>query len=211
MVRLRLLFGVFLGICSRAALAGEVSNAVPEHATTLRELGTNGPVIWTIGEQGEHGLSIDVHWPGCKVRSVPEGVVFAVPERVAGPGDGNPDLPRFARVIPGRAHYRASLRLQANPEWVTVREIGVAPAESMRPTFATSEVVWVKSRDADASVYQRDEFWPPSPWKVTEVWMGTQKLVRVECCLLQYNPVRKELRFATDLKGEVVFEASEGR
>lgn len=70
-----------------------------------------------------------------------------------------------------------------------------------RPTYRTV-------RTPSPSVYQEDRFWPDPVVTVQAAWMGTNKIVRVECAPIQYNPVRHVIRYATVLKGTLMFESS---
>jgi len=52
-------------------------------------------------------------------------------------------------------------------------------------------------------------FWPPELAVVNEAWMGTQKVVRIQCAMLQVNPARRAIRYTLRLTGRLVFEPDE--
>ena len=64
----------------------------------------------------------------------------------------------------------------------------------------------MKKREVDETVYAADAFWPEDLVKVDEVWVHTQKFVRIEYRPVQYNPITKTLRVYEDLESKVRFE-----
>ncbi len=165
------------------------------------------PAVWEFGPMEGNVQAFRVTLTGFGVSALPEGLLITVPGQVAPRLPGLPDLPLVATLLRGQAGK--SVRVEVNPpRWITMPGINVAPAESPaldETTREASETGLVRTPVAD--VYGVDEFWPAELFRVEEAWIGTQKRFRLECALMQVNPVTRVLRYTLVLEGRLVFEA----
>ena len=195
------------------AAAASVSTATPGRAASeatpaagFRGVGEPSPAAWTFWPAGEAAQSFQVTVSGFRARATPEGYVLSIPGQTASPGRGFPDLPSVATLLPGRPGSTARVELSA-PAWTELSGVRVAPAESRAlGDVTTNGAAYRVARTPDPQVYGVDGFWPPAVAQIQEAWMGTGKIVRLKCFLIQYNPARNVIRYASRLEGKVVFE-----
>lgn len=166
------------------------------------------PAVWVFGPVEGNVQPFRVTITGFGATTLPEGLVLSVPGQAAPRVAGTPDLPVVSVLIRGLEGKTARAEV-APPQWIVVPGVRVAPAESPaldETTGEASETVLVRT---PAAVYGADAFWPAELVKVEEAWIGTEKKLRLECVLVQHNPVGQLLRYTLVLEGRLVFESTE--
>lgn len=165
-------------------------------------LGETRPAVWTLTPiPGSNNLQISVQCFGFETVPGATGVSVRIPGQATAGKPGAPDVPGLAKLVPGIKGMRAVLTLQGfDPTNLT--DVGVVPVAG--PMQALSP-----QRQADPGIYGQAQFWPSNLGRVDEAWIGTQKVVRVECYPVQYNPVAKTLRFYRRLEGILSFDKIE--
>jgi len=187
------------------------TNAVAAPGVPPLNIGVARPAVWTVlpASNGEYSCSFAVEIAGFSAAATPDGYALHIPGEAAAAGRGTPAVPRVARFFPGVSGRVAVLQVS-----------GVSPAELTNLSVAAAEDYVVVSPDGGTrhlapvrhpspAIYATDQFWPPELGRVEEAWMGTQKLVRVECFPVQYNPASKIVRWYRRMEGTLVFEPAE--
>jgi hypothetical protein len=146
---------------------------------------------------------------GFDSKVLPEGLVLTIPDQAAPRFPGMPDLPLVSILV--RCPAGKTVRAEVNPpRWIVIPGIRVAPAESPALDETTGEASDSQLvRTPAAAVYGADQFWPADLVRVEEAWIGTEKRIRLECALMQHNPVGRFLRYTLVLEGRLLFETPE--
>lgn len=191
-----------LALClgTTAALCGA-------EATHFSGVGDVRKAIWTITPSpGSSNVTIRIQCSGFAAVQAGDGCSLRIPEQALSAKPGTPDVPRLARLLPGIKGTRAVLAIHGTDS-TNLTNVLVAPAEGFRLVESESPKRQLRPyRQPDTDIYGRDEFWPVELGKVEEAWLGTQRVVRVECFPVQYNPLTKAIRFYRRLEGELRFE-----
>jgi hypothetical protein len=178
---------------------------------TFRGVDSPGAVIWTLPVVVNDSAPIDfsVSVTGFDPQPADGGYVLRIAGQAAPLKPGAPDVPVFARTIPGIAGHVARVRV-TRIEQEDFTNVLVAPAEAHEPDYADPEKPGLKTvRAASDPAYTIDAFWPADLIAVQEASMGTQKFVRIECRPIQYNPASHTVRFNREIDAELWFEAQE--
>ena len=184
------------------------TNAAPAPKGPLQNFGVPRSAAWTVAPPaaGESSRSFTVEISGFSAVDTQDGCVLHIPGEVSATDKGTPAVPRVAKLFTEAPGCAAVLRMNgASPAEAT--NISVAAAEDyvvVSPEGAARRLSPVRRPSPD--IYARDQFWPPELGRVQEAWIGTQKVVRVECFPIQYNPVRRTIRWYRRLEGTLVFE-----
>lgn len=168
---------------------------------------------WTITAlPGTDDVRFCVECRGFSATPVDGGFSLQIPGQASSARAGTPAVPRVVKLLPGFKGRRAVLTLQGMDS-TNISDVAVVAAEGFKldnPDSATRKRV--PHRDADPEIYGQDRFWPVDLGRVEEAWIGTQKVVRVECFPVQYNPVTRTVRFYRRIEGALRFESlSEAR
>lgn len=162
---------------------------------------------WTITAlPGTNDVRFCVECTGFSATPVDGGFSLQIPGQASSARAGTPDVPRVVKLLPGFKGRRAVLTLQGM-DATNIPDVAVVAAEGFKldnPESATRKRV--PHRDADPDVYGQDRFWPVDLGRVEEAWIGTQKVVRVECFPVQYNPLTRTVRFYRRIEGMLRFE-----
>lgn len=187
------------------AVADGVDGLSPRAPENSEAVGPSGQSSWSWTKEAlELRFRLDVR--GLRVSPTPEGVILSVPGQAHAARPGSPELPQIAATINGRQGLVARVRLKP-PIWTTMTDIDVAPvAARVLDDVTTNAPTYHDERRRDEILYNTDAFLPADIVSVQEALMGTQKLVRVECRPVQFNPVRRVARYATVIEGVLVFE-----
>jgi hypothetical protein len=171
-----------------------------------RCVGTPAPAVWSVRPSREPGAwEFTVRCSGFVLECAEGGLVPRIAGQAAPPGRGLPDVPAVAKLLPGQAGRAARVTVEPSA-WELIADVTVPPVERVDfESTITGSAQRVVRRVPDATVFGRDEFWPVEPAAVQAAMMGTQAFVRVECRLVQYNPLRKVLRYCTEMRGRVDF------
>lgn len=173
--------------------------AVGYAGMAMAGLGDPRPAVWTLTPiPGSSNLQISVQCFGFETVTVAEGSALRIPGQATAGKPGAPDVPGLAKLVPGIKGMRAVLTLQGFDP-TNLMDVVVAPVES--PVQGS-----LPQRQSDPGIYGKAQFWPSKLGWVDEAWIGTQKVVRLECHPVQYNPVQKSIRFYRRLEGIVSFE-----
>ncbi|KPJ51628.1 hypothetical protein AMJ39_09575 [candidate division TA06 bacterium DG_24] len=155
----------------------------------------------------QEGMTIGLSVPGIEESEVERaGEVyrrFEIPGGAETGEIGCPSLPAITRLvaIPWRGGAQVVVR---TADSLVIEDVDIAPVEDWR----------VDSPDAgepaepyfDATVYGRDELYPPSVAELGEpAIMRDLRLVQLVVYPLRYNPVRRELRVYQNLEVDIVF------
>lgn len=168
------------------------------------------PAVWVFGPVEGNVQPFRVTLTGFgQSSSLPEGLVLSIPGQAASRLPGTPDLPFVSVLIRGLANQTA--RVEVNPpQWVVIPGVRLAPSESPALDETTGEASETRQvRLPSAAVYGADAFWPGELARVEEVWIGTEKKLRLECAMMHVNPVAQILRYTLVLEGRLVFEQAE--
>ena len=167
------------------------------------------PPVWTLSpDYGVgHPLQVTVTLSGFGAAKVGEGYALTIPDQVRTGTPGAPDIAFVAKTIPGVSGGRATVRVKE----VTSQDftnVVVIPSETITYISADGEKPPVEKRERTQSqaIYGSGGFWPVDVAAVQEAWMGTQKLLRIECHPLKYDPSLQKIHFCSMLSVEVVFE-----
>ena len=163
--------------------------------------------VWTITtlEEGQE-IRITVECSGYSVAPVPGGVALRMPGQASSGQAGTPDIPRLSKLISGLPAATAVLTLKGYDS-TNIPNVVVAPVEGYEVEQLDKGARELRPyRRISSEVYDADQFWPEGFGHVSEAWIGTQKVVRVECYPVHYNPVTKTLCFYRRLEGVVRFE-----
>lgn len=187
---------------SRAAHTNESSPS-----TLFTGVGEARAAVWTVTPlAGSQNLRITIESHGFSAVPVEGGFSLRIPGQVASAKPGTPDVPRLAIMLPGVKGYRAVLTLEGKDP-TNVMDVGVASSEGFRLDDPESPMRVLKAyRKPDPGIFGKDQLWPSELCRLEEGSIGTQKVVRVECCPLQYNPLTRMIRFYRRLEGELRFE-----
>jgi len=153
-------------------------------------------VIFSIHEMTVEEMEID----GTPMKS------YSVPGIFLNNDEGAPNLGGTGRyiAIPQGATARATI-IASRTE--TCKNVEVAPAPNMPFDNDDSPLRYIKN----ASIYEKNEFYPDSPVKLSEV----SQIRGVDCVILgitpfQYNPITKDLIIYKDLRVRVDFIGGNG-
>jgi hypothetical protein len=135
-----------------------------------------------------------------------DGMVFRCdPDGPPAPG-GEPDLPVLVRPLSGQPGYRATASV-VDAKFRDEGPVRVAPATSLRRELVEDNRYKTEQvRERNPAIYGRADFWPPSLVRVDEAWMGTNRVARLVCRPLQWNPQSGVLRVYSRLLVEIVYE-----
>jgi len=161
-------------------------------------VGTPAAAEWTIPANPVEKVpaACRVRIPGFEINPTEAGSVVVLPGRIPGVVNaGAPDTPAVATSFKGHPNIRVIARL-VRSDFEDFPDMDIAPV----PTFLAGELdqpypVPVKTYSRSAALYSADAWWPETLVLAEEAWMGTNKVVRVECRPFQYNAARKTLRF----------------
>jgi hypothetical protein len=170
--------------------------------------GTRSPqeAVWEFGPAEGNAQTFRVTISGFSVTNLSEGLVLTIPGQAAPRSPGLPDLPMVSTLLRGQAGKTVHVEVTP-PRWVVIPGIRIAPAESPALDETTREVSETRLvRMPLPAVYGVDAFWPADLVRVEEAWIGTEKRLRLECSLTQYNPASQLLRYTLVLEGRLVFE-----
>jgi hypothetical protein len=134
------------------------------------------------------------------------GVAFRFGPDDPPPQDGFPDLAALVRPIRSVPGYQITVQLVAS-DFSEESGVNVAPALSLHRRLVGDnryETSWV--REKNPSVYDRDIFWPESQVAVDQAWMGTNRVARLVCRPLQWNPQTMLLRVYSRLVVELRYQ-----
>lgn len=184
-------------------------SALPSWAATTNEffagVGEARAAIWTISPAENSGdIRFSIDCSGFIAVPVEGGCSLRVPGQVSSE-PRTPDVPRLAKLFSGFKGARAELTVKgADPTNIACT---VAAAEGYRLNDPESPTRQLRPyRQPDSEIYAKDRFWPQDLGRLAQATIGTQKVVRVECYPVQYNPVLKMIRFYRRLEGVVRFE-----
>ena len=183
------------------------SKVEPQRPT--KHFGQSAPAKIVDEHVSGKGLVVTVHTPGFRAEPVEDvkGYRVHVDGQEHSNAAGTPDLPVFVKLLPGHKGLKAVLELE-DASFKDYEDIEVAPIMKyeLDPAQLPDVMVPVGRRLASDQIYSSDEFWPEQLYKVEEIWVRTQKFVRVEYRPIQYNPVTKTLRVYEDLVSTLKFE-----
>ncbi len=174
---------------------------------SIIQVGEPGAPIWTVIPASEaSGGRISVTFTGFSMVAVEGGYSLQIPDTASSAKPGSPDVPPIAKLIPGVPGYRPALSLRGSDP-TNLTGFAVAAAVGYRVNEPEGGARSLKPfRLADPILYAQNQFWPENLGRVEEAWIGTQKVMRVECFPVQYNPVTKTIRFFRRLDGELTFK-----
>ena len=186
------------------ALSMSRSGANPANFTGV---GAARAAVWTVTPaSGSRDWRIVIECSGFSAVPVAGGYSLRIPGQASSAKPGTPDVPHLAKLVPGVKGAKAVLMIRgADPTNLT--DIVVAPAEGFKLDDPESSNRTLRPyRESDPGLYGTDQLWPAELGRVEEAWIGTQKVVRVECFPVQYAPLTKAIRFYRRLEGELRFE-----
>ena len=202
---------LLLGAAGAGALAAEgpPPPAPGRPAGQPAAVGAPGATTWAWKSADAASQEFTIEPRGLRAMATPHGSQLSLSDGVRASKSGAPDLPALVRVRPGKPGFTARVALKP-VSWTEITNLDVAPVaarvlEDVTTNAPSYRLDWVR----DAAIYGADAFWPPELATVREAWQGTQKLVRVECRPLQFNPVRKIARYAARVEGALTFEPEE--
>ena len=167
------------------------------------------PPVWTWDAPGGMIRTFQVSIAGFRAEATPQGYVLSVPGQPHPPRPGVPDVTPVVTTLAGVAGCTARVD-SVRADWQEATGIRAAPAEGRRMDDVTTNAPTYRTvREEAPAVYAADAFWPPELAVVNEAWMGTQKVVRIQCAMLQVNPARRAIRYTLRLTGRLVFEPDE--
>lgn len=173
---------------------------------TTKALGLPGEPNWSWEEAGTTALMFRLEIRGLKIAATPDGFVFSLPGQAHSGRPGTPELPFLAKTRPGMPGLTARLELKP-VVWTEITNIDVCPVTvRVLADVTTNAPTYRFERIRAEPVYGVDAFWPADLASIQEAWMGTQKLIRVECCPMQFNPGLRVARYAVLMEGAVVLE-----
>ena len=209
-----LLSGALLLAAAGAGVLAADSPAPPDHgrpAARPAAIGEPGETTWSWRSAGTASQEFTIEPRGLRAVPMADGSRLSLDGSGRTAAPGAPDLPVLARVRPGLPGFTAHVALKP-VSWIEVTNIDVAPvATRVLEDLTTNAPSYRLDSVRAAAVYGTDAFWPPELATVQEAWQGTQKLVRVECRPLQFNPVRKIVRYAARMEGVLTFEPEDKR
>lgn len=175
--------------------------------TNFTGVGIGRAAVWTVTPiAGSGDLRISIECSGFSALPMGEGYSLRIPGQANSARPGTPDLPFLASLLPATTGGKAHLTIRGGDP-TNLTDVAVAPAEGFRlDESGSSARVLRPYRQPDPVVFGKDQFWPPDLGSLEEGAIGTQKVVRVVCCPVEYNPVKKTLRFYRRLEGELRFE-----
>lgn len=144
-------------------------------------LGALGEPSWEI-VRDDSGFHFSLQVPGIALKPGPDGCVVEMEGHSYRASSQPPIPPRIAKVV------RVPADVACQVEWTP-------------PVY---EVV-TNMLLAGASV-EGSEWLPEPVVSLTQAWMGTQQLIRIECCPVQYNATARAIRFARQMHGEIRFK-----
>lgn len=150
-----------------------------------------------------------VVFPEPVFEAVDGGVAIRMPGQAGRSEPGSPDLPVFARSLPGVPGLSMSAKVVHATLAVVTQGVDVVAVETREtvaidPTNAVTRVY----RKRLGGIYDAVAYWPPQQVGVTEAWMGTRKLARIVVAPVQYNPVERTLRILREIEVELRFQPS---
>lgn len=165
--------------------------------------------VWLITPvENSADIKFSIDCTGFSASAVEEGYSLRIPGQVSSAKAGTPDIPHLAKLLPGVKGARAVLTVQGfdptNFACTVVAAVGHRLDDS-NPLIRKLRPF----REPDPAVYEKDGFWPFELGTLAEASIGTQKVMRVECYPVQYNPVSKGGRFYRRLEGVLRFERKE--
>ena len=195
--------GLVLWLCCMSMAWGEQP---PGRVADSLVMGRPDMPAWTWRRLGPTAETFKVEIAGFRSEVTSDGHVITMPGQAHAGKAGDPDLPFVAALCPGLRGFAA--RVEWNePVWRDITNVAVAPVGTrILEDVTTNSPTCRTERISSKTVYGADEFWPQRIARVEEAWAGTQKIVRVECSPIQYNPVRKIVRYTSVVEGRLVFE-----
>lgn len=191
----------FVALC--LAVAKPVAAEPVEHFPAASSAGS---ASWSIKQVPDCPdlIQLSVEIPGIGLVSNGYGQVASLAGQVDSFEAGLPDLPRLARVLPVDDGRPIRIR-SVESRHEDVEGVDVAPVKTEKRTGFEKIETEVTQYERRESVYKQTGFWPGELLELQEAWMGTQKLVRIECRPVQYNPATKTLRFHNAIKAVLEF------
>jgi len=174
--------------------------------------GQPGAAVWSVtspdADTGEPGR-LTVVFPEPVFENVDDGTVIRMDGQAGRGNPGTPDLPVFAKSLPGVPGHSITGTIVRAIYAATTAGIEVAAVE-MRETVAVNhtQAVTRVQRKRDDAIYGAGAYWPHRHVEVTEAWMGTRKLARVVVAPVQYNPIERTVRVCRELDVELHLTSS---
>lgn len=164
--------------------------------------------VWTIlPSENSSDTRFSIDCSGFSAVPVEGGYSLRIPGQVSSEAR-TPDVPRLAKLFPGVKRARAVLTVEGSDP--TNIACTVAAAEGYRLDDPESPNRKLRPyRQPDPEIYANDRFWPSDLGRLAQATIGTQKVVRVECFPVQYDPITREVRFYRRLEGFLRFEPIE--
>lgn len=199
---------VLKAFCAGAFLTPSFATETNGHfsASVFSGIGGAQAAVWTITPLGDgFDRRIQIDCPGLSAVQVEGGLSLRIPSQIVS-RPGAPDVPRLSRLLPGLRNARAVLTITGRDP-TNVTGVVLAAAEGFRLDDPDSPTQALRPyRRPDPNIYGKDKYWPAELGRLEEGSVGTQKVVRVEFCPVQYNPVTGTIRFYRRLEGELRFE-----
>lgn len=157
---------------------------------------------WTFGVVDAEGrMPFSVEWGGCTTQQMAEGCLLAAPGQVATQKPGEPQLPAVATLVRGIAGGTVGVQSCDADGWVIYTNVFLMPVSGVEASFPDAGPVWHTVVRVDPKIYGLDQFWPEKLVVVQDMWRGTQRLLRVECRLVCYNPLKRIVKVARRMDG----------
>lgn len=199
---------VWLGICVLAlrVTGWAASTNAAEQIATFNGVGDAAPAVWTITPlSNSPDFLVSIDCSGFTAVPVTGGYSLRIPGQVSSAKPGTPDVPHLAKLWQGIKDARVVLTLQGKDQTNVVGEVASAEGYKLDDSESLMPVLRPERRP-DSTIYNQNQFWPAELGSVEEAWIGTQKVVRLECIPVQYNPCTKVIRFYRSLEGVLRFE-----
>ncbi len=187
-------------------LVAEVQSRL--EVNTLRDPATRPEAAWTvvpldgaIAEQPFSVTSADLEFT-----ETPVGYRLTMEGQASRMGAGSPDVPRLTKLIDGVPGMIAQAEVLSS-SYREIANVDLQPVEESYRYFGLDGTTEIRVRqEADEDIYGTDGFWPKDIVSVTEAWMGTQKVARIEVQPVQYNPVTRTLRYHESVSARIRYE-----
>lgn len=161
----------------------------------------------SLTQEKDKGLfHVSIQDPYAEMFDIGEGMIVRLRGGGARRKPGSPDISGLVWVLPGKPGLNliptvtdAAFAVATQGVDIAAVPAPVAAAEDGEDAAPTYE------RVPSPELYEQDALFPSHVIRVQEVWMGTNKLVRLIVNPVQYNPVTKSLQLCYRLKADLEY------
>jgi hypothetical protein len=192
-------------LCSTVLKAFGNEPETNAESSVFAGVGVPREAVWSVQPKDGQSLQITVDFGGFSAVKEQNGYSLRIPGQAESAKPGTPDIPHIAKLFNVSSDGHPVLTIRGMFP-TNVQNVSVVPAKGVALEQSEDETRRLRTfRRPQAEVYAADQLYPESLSKIDEARIGTQRVLRIEICPVQYNPIKREIRFYQRLEGVLEF------